>query len=208
MKNIIIITFKGFILQALLIIVINIITAPVFASEIDDIGFSKIHPASPFYFLKTIREDLELKFAQTTQPKRLKEAEIAFRRIREAKTLINIDQNLIPPTLERYLIYLNDLANESQGKSEISLKIKDDLSIHLKILQQMYAQVSNLRAKMTIRSVMSRIVNKANLSINAKLPVCNFFLKESSSSALNQTEQAVYKDRAQNCLNSLQSISF
>ena len=172
------------------------LTTSVSASE--DIGYSKIHPASPLYFLKTIRENLELKFAGSVRVKMLRQMEFATRRLREAKTLISVNQDLIPPTLERYSSSLNSLPKEILEK---------DVSNHLEVLQQMHKSSSSL-SKMAIRSAMNKIINRADVPAAAKLTVCKFFLKEASSSALNQTEQVVLKDRAQSCLSPLISSIF
>lgn len=173
-----------------------------FADE-GDIGYSKLHPASPFYFLKTIRENLELKFAQTTHVKNLRRLEFATRRLREAKTLIPINQDLITPTLERYIAHLNSLTDKHQQNDEFAQIIADNLRIHLQVLQKIYDQAVSLRAKMSIRSAMNRIIQRADLPNDARLPVCNFFVREASSSGLNQTEKIVLIERSNNCLKHL-----
>lgn len=189
MKSIIIIIF---------ITIITIIkTTSAFALE--DIGYSKIHPASAFYFLKTIRENLEFKFAQTTHAQNLRRLEFAFRRLREAKTLLPINQDLITPTLERYIAHLNSLTDKHQQNDEFAEVLADNLIIHLQVLQKIYDQASNLRAKMSIRSAMNRIIQRADVPNYAKLPVCNFFAKEASSSSLNQTEKTVLIERSDKC---------
>ena len=75
----------------------------------NDIGISKITPASFFYFLKTIRENLEMKMALTPHVKQIRLLEFATRRLREAKSLIGIKEDLISPTLERYWFHINSL---------------------------------------------------------------------------------------------------
>lgn len=174
----------------------------VYATE-NDIGTSKINPASPFYFLKVIRESLELKFAGTSHVRKFRELEFATRRLREAKTLISINEDLIPPTLEKYSSHLANLSDKDLKDQEISERIKESLVIHLKILQKIYDQVSNKRAKMAIRAALNRIIQRSDVPSYAVVPVCNFFLKEASSSALNQTEQVVFSERAAFCFKKL-----
>lgn len=193
MKNIVII----------FIVVITVIKITSANASENDIGLSKIHPASPFYFLKTIRENLELKFAQTTRVKNLRRLEFATRRLRETRTLIPINQDLIPPTLERYTAYLNSLTDKHQENDEFAQSLKNNLTIHLQVLLKMYDDTTNSRAKMFIRSAMNRVIQRQDVSSFAKLAICNFFQKEASSSALNQTEQVVLKNRAQSCFNRL-----
>jgi len=177
---------------------------PVYASE-NDIGYSKINPASPFYFLKTIREDLELKFAGTLRVTQLRHLEFATRRLREVRTIVSIKPDLIPPTLEKYIAQLNAIPEREIQDMEVSTRIKDSLVIHLEVLQQIYDQASNLRAKMAIRLTMNRIILRTDVPNYAKLPVCTFFAKEASSSALNQTEQFVLKQRAEKCFAEVKS---
>lgn len=176
---------------------------PVFAAS--DIGYSRLHPASPLYFLKAVRESLELKFAGTTRVRMLRELEFAERRLREAKTLLSINQDLIQPTLERYIATLNRLPDGHQEKDELGLKIKDALKVHLAVLEQMYPKAANAKAKMAIRSVMNRVIKRADVVSSAKLPVCALFSKEASSSALNEVERMVLTERAQKCFASLVS---
>lgn len=171
---------------------------PVSASE--DIGVSRISPASYFYFLKTIRENLELKLAFTPRIKMLRQLEFATRRLREAKTLIPNREDLIPPTLERYISYINNFADKHEINDQLVPLLEDTLATHLKVLRQMYDQVSSKRAKMFIRSTMYRLVKRADVQNLVKAPICKLFAKEASSSVLNQTEKFVLSERARNCL--------
>lgn len=173
-------------------------TCPAFAQE-DNIGTSIIYPASPFYFLKTIREGLELKFALTPHSKMLRQLEFATRRLREVKTLLSKDEELIPPTLEKYNFYIS-LFPENLGDQNVSERIKESLVIHLKTLQEIYTQVSSARSKIAIRSTLYKIIKRADVPDYAKLPVCSLFAKEASSSALNDTEKKVYLERSKTCI--------
>lgn len=168
----------------------------------NNIGYSKIHPASPLYFLKAIRENTEMALAQTQSVKTIRRLEFATRRLREAKTLLTNSQDLIPPTLERYIAHLNSLTDKHQPNDQFAPILKNSLVIHLQTLEQIYDQALNLRAKMAIRSAMNRIIQRADVPTSAKVPVCDFFLKEASSSALNQTEKVVLLQRATSCFKS------
>lgn len=194
MKSIIIITFIT------LITIIKIIPALAF----EDIGYSRIHPASPLYFLKSVKEILELKLALTPRVKQLRELEFAFRRLREAKTLLTINQDLIPPTLERYIAQIDDLTSSHQN-DEAGIKVQEGVNLHLKVLQQMYSESSNLRAKSSIRRTMNKLIKRADILNSVKATVCDFFSKEASSSSLNKIEQVVLKVRAQSCFEGVKS---
>lgn len=169
----------------------------------NDIGISLIHPASPFYFLKAIRENLELKFALTSRVKFFRHLEFATRRLRETKALIPGNEDLIPPTLEKYSSHLKTLPDKDLEDKETQIRIKESLVVHLETLQKIYDQVSNRRAKMAIRASLNRIIQRKDLPDYAILPVCSLFAKEASSSALNQTEKVVYLERSQKCFESL-----
>lgn len=170
---------------------------PVYANEFD-IGYSRITAASPFYFLKTIREDLELKFAGTLRVKLLRELEFATVRLREVRTLIPINQDLIAPTLENYISHLNKLNNIPQD-GDLDITVSDSLNNHVEVLMQAYDVASNETAKMAIRSTLNKLVQRSEISNNVRLPVCNLFYSEASSSSLNQTESVVLIERAGKC---------
>src|SRR3989344_5655222 len=95
---------------------------PVFA--VDDIGQSKIHPAHPLYFLKTIRENLEMRLVSTHRVKLIRQMEFATRRLREVKSLIgNSHEDLIEPTLERYWSHVRELLEK--GLIDLEMKQKE-----------------------------------------------------------------------------------
>ncbi len=171
---------------------------PAFATT--DLGQSRITPASPFYFLKVVRENWELRFAKTSQAKMLLQLELATTRLKEAKSLLSENQDLIQPTLERYMSNLNSLPDKHNEKDELGIKIKEALNIHLAALEQMYPLASNLKAKMAIRSVMNRVIQRADVAPVAKLPICTLFFQEASSSALSQTERMMLAERANKCI--------
>lgn len=183
------------------------------------IGQSLIYPTHPLYFLKAIRENLELKFATTSEVKTLRFLEFAHRRLRETNSLIkSSNEDLIPPTTERYWLHINSIKNLEEPKTErLNKIILEEISRHLLVLQSLYSQTENSRAKMALRAAIYRLStrNAELLDILAKssgtdqvkkfipsqLLSCNFLLKESSSSALNQVERGVYGERAEKCFN-------
>jgi hypothetical protein len=198
--------FKVFIFLSLFTFNFSLLTLNVFAvdatssSQVADVGFSRIDPSSPLYFLKTIRENIEVSLAQTPRVKNLRQLEFATRRLRESKTLIGKNEDLITPTLERYISHLKNLTDTHlKVEQQFADDLRNNLSIHLKILEQMHQNASSLRAKMAIRSAMNKVIKRQDVANTDKSFVCSFFEKESSSSALNQTEQYVLKDRAKVC---------
>lgn len=165
-----------------------------------DIGQSKISPANPLYFLKTIQEDLELKFAGTDNVKMIRKIEFATRRLREVKSLISgSHEDLIEPTLERYWSYISRLPDKDLKDEELIIRVKESLIIHLESLQRIYGQISNTRAKMSIRSIVNRLIQRVDIPDDAKLPSCKFLSREASSSALNEVERSILADRAKKC---------
>jgi len=69
----------------------------------------RLLPTSPFYFLKTWKEKWELSFARTAEAKVAKKAEIAHRRLAEAKVLVEKKPKLAEKWLEKYQQRLEDL---------------------------------------------------------------------------------------------------
>lgn len=190
----------------------------------DGIGEAKIDPTSPIYFLKTIRESLELKLALNRNIKVLRYLEFAGRRIREVNSLVGKNSPyLIPPTLERYWVNFNHLNELLDIRDEKAVAIIiQEISLHLNSLVFSYGHLSNPRAKMAIRAAINRlsIENKMLLEKladmnNSKMdPIidklylsqtlaCDFLNKEASQSGLNDTEKEVLIDRAASCFQSL-----
>lgn len=184
---------------------------------------SSIHPAHPLYFLKAIREILEIKTAGTENIKVLRYLEFSTRRIREVNSLVNKNPDLIPPTLEKYwlnLSKLNGLVNV--GDKDLINLVSNSLNHHINLLDDVYNQTDHKRAKMAIRLTINRLFeenkllyDKINQIINGQsnplleeelkkitlnqVLVCNLLVKQASESALNDVEQIVLKERANKC---------
>ncbi|MBU1000046.1 hypothetical protein KKE78_01440 [Patescibacteria group bacterium] len=189
--------------------------SPVFAQE-DGLGQSQITPASPFYFLKSVREILELKFAGTTQVAAVRELEFSTRRIREVKGLVNTRQDLIESTLHQYLFHLQEFIGRANLKDpDFAIEVSKNITGQMSVLQSVYSNVSDKRAQMSIRATINslskwdqELIDRLNLAKEesaakqvsvSKLSGCNFLAKEASSSALNEVERGVYLERAERC---------
>lgn len=190
--------------------------SPVFAA--DDLGQSQITPASPLYFLKSIREILELKFAGTTNIKALRRLEFATRRIREVNSLVGTSrEDLIEPTLARYLSELEELRGVANIKDEgMAADVSRTVIMQMDALQGAYDPVSDSKGKRSIRATINglskwqqQLIDRLNLVKQtamaqrvtySKLSGCNFLSKEASSAALNEVERVVFAERAEKCL--------
>src|SRR3989344_4082602 len=170
----------------------------ILASE-NDIGYSSLDPSNPFYFIKGIREEIELKLALTPYVKHVRHLEFATRRLREARNLVDKNPSLIPASLERYTSNLNTLLDRRTISGELALKIESSLTSHLLVLQKMHEDLKDNNAKRSIRSAVDKILRRPDIEKPARLKACEFLEKEASSSALNQAEQIVTKERAQKC---------
>ncbi len=170
-----------------------------FAESIE-IGSSRINPSSPLYFLKTIRESVEMHFASTPRTQRVRRLEFATRRLREVNALVSAGrEDLIQPTLERYWSQVNSLPDKSLEDKEIASLIGGTIANHVSILEQVYTQIKNPTAKMAIRSVINKFLGRSDLFSQTRFSVCAFLSQEASSSALNEVERAIFKDRSQKC---------
>lgn len=197
---------------------------PVFAAS--DIGQSRITPASPFYFLKAVRENLELKFAGTTRVQALRQLEFATRRIREVNSLVKTPrQDLIESTLERYLSHLKEAQGLISLRDEnLARNVTEDVTWQMGVLQTVYGQVSDIGAKRSVRHIVNRLsewdgqlidklisVNQPALVqkvVASKLSGCNFLSRESSTSGLNEVERIVLTERAKVCFQGSEIQSF
>lgn len=173
----------------------------------NDIGQSQIHPAHPLYFLKAVREGLEMHFAQTSNVKLIRRLEFATRRLREVKSLIpGSRQDLIEPTLDRYWTLVSSLPvpKNLENAGFFANEISDNLVIHIKTLEKIYPQISHPRAKMAIRSILNRFTSRQDIPSYARAPICDFFAKEATQSAnLNETERVVLLERVKKCREAL-----
>lgn len=178
----------------------------VYASE-NDIGQSQIHPLSPLYFLKTVRETLEMHFAQTPKVKFLRQLEFATRRLREVKALVPTQrQDLIEPTMERYWHHISFIPDKNLEIEDLSKQISDNLVIHIKTLKEIYSQLTNKRAKMAVRSVLHKLMGRVDIPNYARAPICQFFGKVATQSAdLVETERVILLERAKRCHQILQT---
>ncbi len=192
-------------------VILLLFSNPVFAEEAsfsatlsstgNDIGVSKITPASPIYFLKTLRENLEMKLALTPHVKKIRQLEFATRRLREVRSLREVNrQDLIQPTLERYLSYLSKLDPQDLSDPEVVTRVKESLAVHLEVLEQIYTKITNKSAKIAIRSIVNRIVERVGVPLYARVPACYFLQKESTASSITEPERVILQERATKCL--------
>lgn len=199
--------------------------------QIDNyVGQSIIHPAHPLYFLKAVRENLEIKFSTNPKQKFVRKIEFLTRRIREVKSLTYVNrQDLIEPTLEKYAAILDEIVGMDTQKRDLVNMAQDEVSNHLRILIKYYPQIEDQRARISFRRTISKI-DKWNINLSDRLnyggytdlaekqtrlnlPACQFLRKEAStsttlsagSSALNQVERVVLSERAEKCFGYLRS---
>lgn len=179
----------------------NTVFAQETVSASNNIGVSRIDPSSAFYFLKPIREDLEIKFAKIPREKILKQLEFATRRLREAKTLMTTThQDLVQPTLERYWDHLQNVLNFRPRDEALTRSIRQTLALHLRVLDNMSPKANQKQARIAIRATISRISLKGDLDGPDIKFACNLLQKEASSSGLNEVEKVVLLQRIKSCL--------
>ncbi len=188
-----------------------------------ELGKSRISPASPFYFLKSVREVLEIKFAGTTHIRALYKLEFANRRIREVNSLVETPQeDLIQPTLERYWSLMQELKGiTSLNDQDMAKRVSGGAVSQMSDLQENYSKASDPTAKRSIRTHIHRLseweqelIDKLDLIkppmpalteeiAVSKMSACNFLSQEASAAALNEVEKVVLANRAGNCLEGL-----
>lgn len=209
----------------LIVLLLLLFTFPAFA-QASDIGKSRITPASPLYFLKSIQEIWQLKFAKTPEDRDFNRLKFLTRRVAEVKSLIGTPrEELIEPTLEKYWFQFRELQSITNLKDwDTAKQVSYQVMAHLDNLQRVFPQVSNQRAKKSIRLIVNRISEweggfmgqvelfgqltfTADIT-NSRLSGCNFLSKEASSSALNEVEREVLAERADKCFSGLEKLSF
>jgi hypothetical protein len=192
-----------------------------------EIGQAIIPPNSPIYFLKMIRENLELKFSKPNSDteKVIQYMEFAQRRLREVKTLIvKNHQDLIEPTVQKYRNNLEIAGRVSPDNSIVMSELSAIRARHLDVLMRLYDETGDPNGKRLMRatiidisednaSVLDKLKGREPLEERVQelepqikirqLPACQFMVREASSSALNQTEQFVMHQKAVDCLKTL-----
>lgn len=181
-----------------------------------EIGESLIAPDSPLYFLKTIRERIEVLLSPTTESKVNRELEFAQRRLREVRALVkNKKQDLIPVTLEKYKLHLSQIDQLSKENQGLQARAGEAVARHLDVLQRVYDAVGNPAAKQAILASLERaeehnrkLIDRLDVALQQKLIkniaarqhlACQFLIRESTSSGLNDTERAVLQERIAKC---------
>lgn len=164
----------------------------VYAFGIDSVGYAKLSPASPFYFLEVIRESVEMKLSFKQPAKIQKQIAFSQRRIQEVNSLaLSHSQDLIAQTLENYKSNLSSIPQVGGGDALLADQLADLLAV--------YPQVINTQGRMAIRAVVNLLGERADLPKAIKLPACAFLAQEASSSALNDTEKFTLIQRAKQC---------
>src|SRR3989344_6673480 len=181
-----------------------------------DLGESLVHPGSPLYFLKTLREKIEVALDGTPETKSMRQVEFAQRRLREVNSLVKArKQDLIPQTLEAYKVHLQKAEQFSKIDEELTVKVGEAIARHLDVLQRVYDNVGNPTAKAAIRAAIerseeqnSRLIEKLSTVPQQKLIrkiagrqayACNFLMREATSSGLNDSERESLKKRVETC---------
>lgn len=181
-----------------------------------EVGKSVIPPTSPLYFLKTIRERMEVMFAGNSEVRLNRELEFSIRRIREVISLMTAQKpDLIPITLERYNGHIKQADGAAGSDEGLKIRIAGELARHLDVLQRAYDTVGNPRAKMAILTAIERIESHNRGLMETLTPenqqklvksisdrqafACRLLIRESSGSGLNDTELAVLKQKANEC---------
>ncbi|QQG43014.1 MAG: hypothetical protein HYW45_02265 [Candidatus Daviesbacteria bacterium] len=183
-----------------------------------DIGESLIAPNSPLYFLKSVRESIEMMFTTTPKAQVARNLEFATRRLREVNTLIRKKrQDLIPSAMERYHFYIQEAGRKafSAKDTQLQITVGEQVARQLEVLQRIYDQVGDERAKIAIRAAIFRLENfyneflpKLDLTTQQKLIgqvagrlafACNFLTREATSSGLNDTEKVKLQDEVGKC---------
>lgn len=181
-----------------------------------DIGQSLIAPNSPLYFLKSIRESIEMMLTSSSQALVSRNLEFATRRLREVNTLIDKKrQDLIPSSLERYYFYIQEASSKADRSEELEITVGLQVARQLEVLQRAYDQAGDARAKIAIRTAILRLQDfypeflaKLDLATQQKLIsqvaerlafTCNFLTREATSSGLNDTEKVKLQDEVGKC---------
>lgn len=200
-------------------LIFTLLIPVVFAQE--SIGSSKLDPSSPLYFLKAVREKLEIKFAGTDKVRVLRRLEFAERRLREINSLItNHREDLVQPNLENFLLELN-LIRPVQDKY-LNPTVSDSLGHYMQVLVSIYGNLTDPKAKLGVRSTVFRLMEFNQVYYTNMIPAltsqvfpsqvskfslgCNLLTKESLDSSLNESEKQILNIRSERCNEMITSV--
>ncbi len=107
--------------------------------------------SSPFYFLKTVKEDLSLVLNTSKSSKLKLQSELSFTRLNEANTLSKDKESNIPKTISRFEKHVEGMVSL---KNEDLSKTAQNLATHLGMLQRLYAKTEDPKAKESIMRAM------------------------------------------------------
>ena len=181
-----------------------------------DLGQSLIHPVSPLYFLKALRERIEMVLDSSNEAKAVRQVEFAQRRLREVASLVRVKrQDLIPPAIEQYKLHLKKADEFTKQDEALKVRVGEAISRHLDTLQRVYDMVGNPSAKAAIRSAIEKneeqntaILDDLGTESQQKLIrqtagrqafACKFLMREATSSGLNDSERESLKQRVKGC---------
>lgn len=188
-----------------------LLATPVFAQNI---GSSRLSPENPLYFLKPVRESLEIRFAGTEKVRVIKRLEFAERRLREVNSLIALHrEDLVQPNLEKFLLEIS-LIRPVREKN-LNPMVSDNLGHYMQVLVTFYSNLTDSKAKLGVRSTIYRFMELNKVYYTNMVPAltgqiyppqvskfalgCNLLSKESKDLSLNESERQVLKERGEKC---------
>ena len=162
----------------------------VYAQNTPDFGQSLIHPAQPIYFLKTIRERLEMGLAMSKASKAKLQIDFGSRRIRETNSLIKAGrEDLIEQTLEKYRHQMKVAYDLSAENNDLNEQIKAGFSQQVDDLVSLYERASNQAARRAIRASI----------FQSRTPDCQFLERTSLEMEINEAERSILKQKTDEC---------
>lgn len=181
-----------------------------------DVGHALIAPDSPFYFIKAIKERIEMALASTDDVKASRQLEFAQRRLREVNTLVDHKrQDLVRPTLAKYQTEVQNAEDLSSNSQDLQTRVGEALARNIDVLQRVYDQVGNETAKAAILENIQRAESRVrettqNLPTGAQqkfigntaayqAAACKFFLRESTASALPAADKLQLQQKIKDC---------
>jgi colicin import membrane protein len=184
-----------------------------------DVGESLIPPTSPLYFLKSLRERLEMALTFSSEGKVIRQLEFAQRRLREVRSLVkNKHQEEIDETLVSYQKHIEQAENFAKDNEDLKIKVGEAVSRHSDVLQKVYDSVGNMEAKEALLENITRAqvqtetilqsVNETrqkilNDNVSLRLTIsCNFLGRESTSSAVSEEKKVLLKAKFVECSSS------
>ena len=152
-------------------------------------------PASNFYFLRTLWENIQYQFLFSLDQIFTYHYNLAQKKIKDSEDLIKKEKyDLVPVIFEEYKGQYKLMMESSKDKTNLQAKIIDLSSTHINQLINLYGQTAEMSSKRAIRSALFYLQKLNPDTDNLKL-TCDFLEGDKKNTIWNEVERAILEEK-------------